>query len=117
MKYCVKCGQPLAEGAAFCSYCGAKVPSEQPTPPPAQPQENNSMAIVAMIFGILSLLFGPLLGIVAIVLAQSSKKETGGVMTTYAKVGFYIGLVEVILGAIAVALVFLYVFVFSLFLF
>ncbi len=120
MKYCVKCGKQMAQDAAFCAYCGTRAaetevpPQPQPRP---QPQENNSMAIVAMVCGILSVFAGPLLGIVAIVLAQSSKKETGGVMTTYAKIGFYIGLVEVILGTIAIALVFLYIFVFSVLIF
>lgn len=38
--YCPKCGKPLADGAAFCSYCGAAaaVPAAAPTEPiPADP--------------------------------------------------------------------------------
>lgn len=32
MRYCNKCGQMLAEGAAFCGSCGAPVESELPAP-------------------------------------------------------------------------------------
>jgi uncharacterized RDD family membrane protein YckC len=31
--YCSKCGTALADGAAFCSACGAPVASASPTPP------------------------------------------------------------------------------------
>lgn len=27
MKYCVKCGSPLASGARFCTHCGSEVPA------------------------------------------------------------------------------------------
>ena len=40
MKYCMQCGQPLAENALFCAYCGAKVVlPEQPARPEPVPED------------------------------------------------------------------------------
>ena len=37
-KFCVNCGSPLTDGAAFCMKCGASVPKEAAPQPAAQPQ-------------------------------------------------------------------------------
>lgn len=54
MKYCPKCGTPLADGAAFCSGCGLAV-NAAPVPAPAVPKPKDSnktseMANLAKIF-------------------------------------------------------------------
>ncbi len=116
MKYCVKCGKQLADDVLFCAYCGTRAAVAQPAPQayhtPPQPQQENSMTLAAMICGIISIVAGPVLGIVAMVLAQISKKETGGVMNTQAKVGFYIGLASTILMAV-IFILYIYLIVFS----
>lgn len=43
--FCPKCGAPLAEGAAFCSACGARLDgSPAPAPAPAVPQQGDAGA-------------------------------------------------------------------------
>ena len=37
--YCLKCGQKIPSGAAFCPNCGAKVQTEEPARPSAAPSE------------------------------------------------------------------------------
>jgi hypothetical protein len=41
-RFCVNCGNPMAEGARFCATCGASVPgqaAQPPAPPPPQPAQ------------------------------------------------------------------------------
>ena len=41
-KFCVNCGNPMAEGARFCTTCGSAVPgqsAQSPTAPSAQPAQ------------------------------------------------------------------------------
>lgn len=34
MAYCSQCGQPLREGSAFCTNCGAHISTEENKPEP-----------------------------------------------------------------------------------
>ena len=121
MKFCTKCGQQLADETAFCPACGCKTTeptaAPAPSPVPQQPvmqqpvqptfvQQPAAYAPVAApqrapiskgklskIFGILSVLLLPLLGIPAIIFANISKNENGGVLDKDAKRGLYCGII------------------------
>lgn len=117
MKFCTKCGQQLADETAFCPACGCRATeptaAPAPSPVPQQPimqqpamQQPAAYAPVAApqrapiskgklskIFGILSVLLLPLLGIPAIIFANGSKNENGGVLDKDAKHGLYCGII------------------------
>ena len=44
MKYCVKCGHKLAEGAKFCPSCGTPVAAVQPNPTGSNSQNQSATA-------------------------------------------------------------------------
>ena len=59
MKFCNKCGQQLADDAAFCNVCGNAMNSapENPAPtyaPPVQQKEESGLAKAAKILMIIS---------------------------------------------------------------
>ncbi len=112
MKFCTKCGRQLADETSFCPACGCKTteptaaPAPSPVPqqpvmqqpaayaPAAAPQRAPiSKGKLSKIFGILSVLLLPLLGIPAIIFANISKNENGGVLDKDAKRGLYCGIV------------------------
>ncbi|MBQ9557981.1 MAG: zinc ribbon domain-containing protein [Clostridia bacterium] len=98
-KFCVNCGAPLTDGAAFCMKCGASVPKEaaqpqpqpvpqpQPTPQP-QPQYNyvqpqpapkakaNSGSVMKIINAVLLLAVLALIIVGAITIPGNLKTET-----------------------------------------
>lgn len=116
MKYCARCGKQLQDDMLFCPFCGQNSTSGY-AQPYAQPQKNDGLAVGSMICGILSMIFGLIPGIIAIVLANMSKKENGGIMPPMAKVGYYMGLVLTILtGVLILLLIVLYVGVLGLYL-
>jgi len=55
--FCVSCGNPLTEGAKFCTKCGATQPAAQagavPAPAPAPPASPGSGTAVKIIVGVL----------------------------------------------------------------
>ncbi len=54
--FCVSCGNPLADGAKFCSKCGATQPSAPAgtvSPPSAAPASKGSNTAIKIIIGIL----------------------------------------------------------------
>src|SRR6202165_4457728 len=53
--FCVSCGNPLADGAKFCSRCGATQPSAPAgtVSPPAAPASKGSNTAIKIIIGIL----------------------------------------------------------------
>ncbi len=87
MKFCEKCGNEILEEAVVCPKCGCSVQKE--TQVVAVPKS----AKTAQIFGILSILLLAPFGIPAIILANKSKAETGGVMCKQAKAGFVCGII------------------------
>lgn len=90
MKYCGTCGKEIAEGVAFCPGCGcATGTAAAPAPAPVSVPKK---AKLAQLFGILSVLLLAPFGIPAIILANQSKAETGGVMCKQAKAGMICGI-------------------------
>ena len=56
--FCVSCGNPLADGAKFCTKCGATQPAAQPgtvmPPAPAAPASKGSNTAMKIIIGVLA---------------------------------------------------------------
>lgn len=90
MKYCAKCGKELVDDAVICTGCGCATEKEQST---IKTVETPKKAKTASVFGILSILLLAPFGIPAIILANQSKAETGGVMCKQAKTGFVCGII------------------------
>ncbi len=89
MKFCQKCGKEIMDEAVICPACGCAVASVA-TPAKAEVPKS---AKNAKIFGILSVLVLAPFGIPAIILANKSKAETGGVMCKQAKTGLVCGII------------------------
>lgn len=122
--FCRNCGNQLPEGALFCNACGTKVEApaqpapeqpvynQQPAPEqPAytqpvytQPQTNPDVegaATGSLVFGILSLALGGILGIIFGKIAQNKANEfqmMTGELTGKAKVGNILGRIGVPVG-------------------
>ncbi len=83
--FCPKCGAQNADGASFCSKCGAGMTVAAPPPAPAAPaprhvagtERTSGMAITALVLGIVGLIlnFISVLAIVfgAIAIGQTNK--------------------------------------------
>ncbi len=99
MKYCAKCGKELMDEAVICPGCGCPVANVQQAVNTVSAQETvitvevPKKAKTASVFGILSILLLAPFGIPAIILANQSKAETGGVMCKQAKTGFVCGII------------------------
>lgn len=95
MKFCSKCGKEIMDETVVCPGCGCAVgntrtvPTQQAVVPTVVPKK----AKMASVFGILSILLLAPFGIPAIILANQSKSETGGVMCKQAKTGFVCGII------------------------
>lgn len=92
MKFCEKCGKEIMDEAVICPGCGCaveKAVAQQEVQTVAVPKK----AKTASVLGILSLLLLAPLGIPAIILANQSKQETGGVMCKQAKTGWTCGII------------------------
>lgn len=90
MKFCEKCGKEIMDEAVICPNCGCAVKEETKT---ATVVEVPKQAKTASVLGILSILLLAPLGIPAIILANKSKAQTGGVMCKQAKTGFVCGII------------------------
>ena len=107
--FCTKCGNELKEGEAFCGKCGTEVNTVNVGTINVNnvnynnPQENEKTGdTAAMVCGIVGLFVaGIILGIIAIVQANSSKQKTNGVFTSKARAGFILGIIDIV-GAIIV---------------
>ena len=89
MKFCSKCGKEIMDEAVVCPNCGCAVKKESTPVKVAVPKS----AKTAQIFGILSILLLAPFGIPAIILANKSKQETGGIMCKQAKTGLICGII------------------------
>ena len=90
MKFCQKCGKEIMDEAVICPGCGCSIKAESKT---TTVVEVPKQAKTASILGILSILLLAPLGIPAIILANKSKAQTGGVMCKQAKTGFVCGII------------------------
>lgn len=90
MKYCEKCGKEIMDEAVVCPNCGCATTKVQPATQTTV--EVPKKAKTASVLGILSLLLLAPLGIPAIILANQSKAETGGVLCKQAKTGLVCGI-------------------------
>ena len=90
MKFCAKCGKEIMDEAVICPNCGCEVNNVQPE---VKTLVVPKKAKNAKVFGILSILLLAPFGIPAIVLANQSKAETGGVMCKQAKTGYICGII------------------------
>ena len=88
MKYCSNCGKEIMDEAVICPGCGCATTETTPVKVDV-PKSAKS----ASVLGILSLLLLAPLGIPAIILANKSKEETGGVMCKQAKTGLICGII------------------------
>lgn len=89
MKFCETCGKEIMEDAVVCTSCGCTVAQQAAAPGQVAVPKKAKMASV---MGILGLLLLAPLGIAAIVLANQSKKETGGILCKQAKTGLVCGI-------------------------
>ncbi len=111
MKFCRHCGKEIADEAVICLSCGCKI---QPTVATQQvvfsdKKDSDTLGIVSMCCGIASFFIGWFItGIIAIVLANMSKNEHGGEMTSYAKIGYVCGLVSIILTSTVIVLLIIF---------
>ncbi|MBE6748854.1 MAG: zinc-ribbon domain-containing protein [Ruminococcaceae bacterium] len=89
MRFCQKCGKEIMDEAVVCPGCGCSVKNETAPVEFEVPKSAKN----AKIFGILAILLLAPFGIPAIILANKSKAETGGVMCKQAKAGLICGIV------------------------
>lgn len=89
MKFCEKCGKEIMDEAVVCPNCGCSAKKDAAPVKVAVPKS----AKTAQIFGILSILLLAPFGIPAIILANKSKQETGGIMCKQAKTGLICGII------------------------
>ncbi|MBQ5321421.1 MAG: zinc-ribbon domain-containing protein [Oscillospiraceae bacterium] len=89
MKFCQKCGKEIMDEAVICPSCGCAIKNDVASAKVVVPKSAKN----AKIFGILSILLLAPFGIPAIILANKSKQETGGIMCKQAKTGFVCGII------------------------
>lgn len=114
---CKKCGNPLCDTDTYCSKCGRKIDvidvinTSQPQPRTNPNPPNETLPILSLILGIISIVlgfsgvWGIILGIVAIVLANSSEKLPTGEPQQKANTGKKCGIVGICIGAVMLVLV------------
>ena len=129
-QFCSKCGSAIPEGSAFCPNCGEAVAqTAQPQQPqyqqPAyqqpvyqqpvyQPTANVGPQPNLLVFGILSLVFEVIVGIMLGAIGRSKGKAyiaQGGQLTGASKVGFILCKVGLILSIIATVFFVIYMIV------
>lgn len=105
MKYCANCGHEVSDEMTYCPYCGANFNQQGYNPYNAYgtvPQDGKDYGTPALICGVLGFFVaGLILGIIAVVLANKEKARCGGYLTGNAKAGKICGIINIILGSIA----------------
>lgn len=111
---CKQCGTQINGDEKFCPVCGARLAEEQPVAAaaapaaPAAPAVSTSEAKSPMVFGILSIVFSGLLGLIFAIVSKTKLKRyyaAGGPACGMAKAGKItstIGLIFSILAMIAI---------------
>lgn len=108
MKYCSHCGKELLDEAVICLNCGCKslVVNTASSSHQISVQDKVTepkLAIWSKIIGITSFFIGWFaFGIIAMILAHLSKKETRGKMCSSARVGFVCGVVSTALSLLII---------------
>lgn len=112
--YCNKCGKEIESGAAFCSFCGAKVETVEVVSEPVDFTKEprgpwKSFALVGFILGIVSLamswiplvgfIFSMVLGITGIVLSSLGKRSV--INHSKAKTGLTLSIISLPVGFIS----------------
>ena len=100
--FCTKCGKEITEPGRFCTSCGA--PLDAPAPA-QQPVQQTSAQPNLLVFGILSLVFSTIIGIILGAIGRKKGKEyiaQGGTLEGQAKTGFGLCKAGLILGIIGV---------------
>ena len=125
---CPTCSRELAQDLNFCPYCGTKLGMRNASgdsileedrhrvrnmpkynEEPHDRGEGHGRAIASLVVGIIGVVFGGLiLGIIAIVLANNSKK-LGGEQEAAATAGKVLGIISILKVALIVVLVILIV--------
>lgn len=55
MKYCSNCGKEIQDGALYCERCGSSL--NETTKTPEKKEKGTSMSIVALVFGVIAIVF------------------------------------------------------------
>lgn len=104
MRYCSHCGNEVADEAVICLSCGCKTGYIRTAVKPTNVAVKDSepgVATWSKICGILSFFIGwIILGVIAIILAEVSKKYTGGKLCSSAKTGYICGIISAAIGVI-----------------
>ena len=135
--FCKNCGTKIEEGLKFCPNCGTPVaaPAQQ-TPPPQQgyyqqpaqqayqpaqpayrpaPAANLPETTPILVLGILSLVFGSLVGIILGAIGRNKARayvNAGGELSGKAKVGSILSKLGIIFGIIELVLIVIYAIIF-----
>lgn len=106
--FCEKCGATIADDAAFCSNCGAKVKENEPeVQDVVKTPETKALATSVLTYGIISLILSwsiPFVGVVVsyIGLKKSNEyKQLSEIPGTEANIGGIFSLIGFILGIIS----------------
>ena len=142
--FCKNCGTKIEEGLKFCPNCGTPVaapaqqtpPPQQQTPPPQQgyyqqpsqpayqpaqpayrpaPAANLPETTPILVLGILSLVFGSLVGIILGAIGRNKARayvNAGGELSGKAKVGSILSKLGIIFGIIELVLIVIYAIIF-----
>ena len=96
MKYCVYCGEQIADESVFCVHCGKMV---GPTPLTQQPVKNKSLNVVCLlgfIFSFISTIVGLILSIIGFCQVKNADDKTGkglalaGIIISSVMIGFVV---------------------------
>lgn len=135
--FCKNCGTKIEEGLKFCPNCGTPVaaPAQQ-TPPPQQgyyqqpaqpayqpaqpayrpaPAANLPETTPILVLGILSLVFGSLVGIILGAIGRNKARayvNAGGELSGKAKVGSILSKLGIIFGIIELVFIVIYAIIF-----
>ena len=117
--YCKNCGCSVTEETTYCPSCGQRMAEEQSQTPGVLPSQNSvimdeaeSAATRALIWGILSLVIGGLLGFIFSFPARRNAETYAYYcdgMSGRAKVGYILGKIGFILGLIYIIVMPIYI--------
>ena len=77
MKYCVHCGEQIADEAVVCPHCGRMVSSEPLNVQPAQNKSTNIFCILGFVFSFIFVVVGLVLSIIGYNQVKNTDDKTG----------------------------------------